>query len=208
MRSQVRALLQAAAGRELKMMFPMVATVAEFDEAKVLVERELTHLRRHRHKLPDRVEVGAMLEVPSLLFQLDELLARVDFLSVGSNDLIQFLYAADRGNRRVAERFDPISPPVLRALKQVIDKATAAGKPVTLCGELASKPIGALALTALGYRSLSLTPSALGSVKAMLLELDIRKAADLLRPLIEKPAKGVMIRDQLIAFAAAEGLQL
>jgi phosphotransferase system enzyme I (PtsP) len=208
MRSQVRALLQAAAGRELKMMFPMVATVAEFDEAKLLVERELTHLRRHRHKLPDRVEVGAMLEVPSLLFQLDELLARVDFLSVGSNDLIQFLYAADRGNRRVAERFDPISPPVLRALKQVIDKATAAGKPVTLCGELASKPIGALALTALGYRSLSLTPSALGSVKAMLLELDIRKAADLLRPLIEKPAKGVMIRDQLIAFAEAEGLQL
>ena len=116
MRSQIRALLQAAAGRELKVMFPMVATCAEFDEAKELIERELTSLRRRRHKLPDRVEVGAMVEVPSLLFQLDELIPRVDFLSVGSNDLVQFLFAADRGNRRVADRFDPLSPPVLRAL--------------------------------------------------------------------------------------------
>ena len=146
MRSQVRALLQAAAGRELKVMFPMIAAVAEFDEAKALIERELTALRRRRHKLPDRVEVGAMVEVPSLLFQLDELIPRVDFLSVGSNDLVQFLYAADRGNRRVADRFDPISAPVLRALKTIVDKGRAAGKPVTLCGELASKPIGALAL--------------------------------------------------------------
>ena len=99
MRSQIRALLQAAAGRELKVMFPMVATCAEFDEAKELIERELTSLRRRRHKLPDRVEVGAMVEVPSLLFQLDSLIPRVDFLSVGSNDLVQFLFAADRGNR-------------------------------------------------------------------------------------------------------------
>jgi phosphotransferase system enzyme I (PtsP) len=208
MRSQVRALLQAAAGRELKVMFPMVATVAEFDEAKLLVERELTHLRRHRHKLPDRVEVGAMVEVPSLLFQLDELIARADFLSVGSNDLVQFLYAADRGNTRVADRFDPISAPVLRALKQIVDKARAADTPVTLCGELASKPIGALALVALGYRALSLTPSALGAVKAMLLDLDLGKAAALLQPLVDSPASSVAIREKLTAFAEAEGLQL
>ena len=97
-------------------MFPMVATVDEFDQAKAMVEHELTHLRRHGHTLPERVEVGAMVEVPSLLFQLDELLPRVDFLSVGSNDLVQFLFAADRGNPRVADRFDPISAPVLRAL--------------------------------------------------------------------------------------------
>jgi phosphotransferase system enzyme I (PtsP) len=208
MRSQIRALLQAASGRELKIMFPMIAAVSEFDEAKLLVERELTHLRRRRHKLPDRVEVGAMVEVPSLLFQLDELVARADFLSVGSNDLVQFLYAADRGNRRVADRFDPISAPVLRAFSMIIDKARAAGKPVTLCGELASKPIGALALAALGFRSLSLTPSALGAVKALLLDLDTKKAGAMLRPLIEKPAKGQPIRQQLIAFAEAEGLQL
>ncbi|HTS41846.1 MAG TPA: phosphoenolpyruvate--protein phosphotransferase [Xanthobacteraceae bacterium] len=208
MRSQVRALLRAAAGRELKLMFPMVATVNEFDEAKALVEGELTHLRRHRHKLPDRVEIGTMVEVPALLYQLDELIPRVDFLSVGSNDLVQFLYAVDRGNLRVANRFDPISAPVLRALKMIIDKARAGGKPVTLCGELASNPAGALALVALGYRALSLTPSALGAIKAMLLDLDTRKAAALLNPLIEKPAKGVVIRERIEAFAAAEGLPL
>src|SRR5947209_4666349 len=115
LRSQVRALLRAASGRDLKVMFPMIATVEEFDEAKGLVERELTHLRRHGHKLPERVDIGTMLEVPSLLYQLDEILARVDFLSVGSNDLMQFFYAADRGNSRVADRFDVLSVPILRA---------------------------------------------------------------------------------------------
>jgi phosphotransferase system enzyme I (PtsP) len=208
MRSQVRALLQAAAGRELKVMFPMVATCAEFDDAKALIERELTALRRRRHKLPDRVEVGAMVEVPSLLFQLDELIPRVDFLSVGSNDLVQFLFAADRGNRRVADRFDPLSAPMLRVLMTIADKARAGGKPVALCGELASKPIGALALVALGYRAMSLTPSALGAVKAMVLDLDAKKAEALLRPLVEKPPTDGTIREKLEAFAATEGLQL
>ncbi|HEY6256012.1 MAG TPA: phosphoenolpyruvate--protein phosphotransferase, partial [Xanthobacteraceae bacterium] len=113
LRAQLRALLRAGAGRGLRIMFPMIATVEEFDEAKALVERELTHLRRHGHKLPERVDVGSMVEVPSLLYQLDELLERVDFLSIGSNDLAQFFYAADRGNARVAERFDPISVPLL-----------------------------------------------------------------------------------------------
>src|SRR5947199_9400779 len=99
LRSQIRALLRAAGGRDLKIMFPMIATVEEFDEAKSLVERALTELRRHSHKLHERVEVGTMLEVPSLLYQLDELLDRVDFLSVGSNDLVQFFYSVDRGNK-------------------------------------------------------------------------------------------------------------
>jgi phosphotransferase system enzyme I (PtsP) len=208
MRSQVRALLQAAAGRQLKIMFPMIAVVDEFDQAKALVERELTHLRRHYHLLPERVEVGAMLEVPSLLYQLDELLTRVDFLSVGSNDLVQFLYAADRGNARVADRFDPISAPMLRALRDIVDKGRAHERTITLCGELASKPIGALALVALGYRSLSLAPSAVGPVKAMLLDLDVAKAAAILTPLIDAPVTNVPIRPKLEAFAAAEGLQL
>jgi phosphotransferase system enzyme I (PtsP) len=189
-------------------MFPMIATCGEFDEAKAMIERELTALRRRRHKLPDRVEVGAMVEVPSLLFQLDALLSRVDFLSVGSNDLVQFLFAADRGNKRVADRFDALSAPVLRALMAIIDRGRAAGKPVALCGELASKPIGALALVALGFRSLSLTPSALGAVKAMLLELDAKKAEALIRPLIENPPQDGTIRERLEQFAAAEGLQL
>ena len=208
LRSQMRALLKAAAGRELRVMFPMIAAIDEFDRARALVERELTHLRRHGHKLPDRVHVGAMVEVPSLLFQLDELFARVDFLSVGSNDLFQFLYAIDRSNARVANRFDPISVPVLRALKMIADKGRAAGKPVALCGELASTPLGALALVAVGYRVLSLTPAAVGPVKAMLLDLDAGKASALLHPLLERTVGGIKVRDRLEAFAAAEGLQL
>ena len=208
LRSQIRALLKAAAGRELRVMFPMIAAVEEFDQAKAMVEVELTHLRRHNHPLPEQVHIGAMVEVPSLLYQLDELLARVDFLSVGSNDLFQFLYAADRSNSRVADRFEQISAPVLRVLRDIADRGRAFGKPVTLCGELASRPIGALALVALGYRSLSLTPSAIGPVKSMLLELDADRVEALLRPLIESPAGTVGVRDRLEAFAAAEGLPL
>jgi phosphotransferase system enzyme I (PtsP) len=208
LRSQIRALLRAAGGRELRVMFPMIASVEEYDEAKTLVERELTHLRRHGHKLPERVEIGTMVEVPSLLYQLDELLERVDFLSVGSNDLMQFFYAADRGNVRVADRFDPLSAPVLRALRDIAAKGKAHNKPVTLCGELASKPIGALALTAIGYRSLSLSPSAVGPVKAMLLDLDVKKVAGLLDPLIDSPSGSVPIRERLATFAAEHNLQM
>jgi phosphotransferase system enzyme I (PtsP) len=208
LRTQIRALLRAAGSRALKIMFPMVSTVQEFDQAKELVERELTHLRRHGHKLPDQVEVGSMVEVPSLLYQLDELLERVDFLSVGSNDLVQFLYAIDRGNARVANRFDALSAPVLRALKDIAEKAREHQKPVTLCGELASQPLGALALVAIGYRALSLTPSAIGPVKAMLLDLDCRKTGAFLSPLIDKPIRGMSIRTQLEKFAADNGLQV
>jgi phosphotransferase system enzyme I (PtsP) len=208
LRSQVRALLRAAGGRELRVMFPMIAMVEEFDKAKSLVEMELTHLRRHGHALPERVHIGTMLEVPALLFQLDELLTRVDFLSVGTNDLMQFLYAADRGNARVSHRFDPLSAPVLRALKDIADKGHKHGKPVALCGELASQPIGALALAILGFRSMSLSPSAVGPIKALLLDLDCRKGESAILPFLDQPVGSVSIRDKLEGFAAAEGLQL
>ena len=207
LRSQMRALLKAASGRNLKIMFPMVAAIEEFDRAKLLLERELTHLRRHGHVLPDRIEIGAMVEVPSLLFQLEELLERVDFLSIGSNDLVQFLYAADRGNSFVADRFDPISVPVMRVLRDILDKSEAAGKPVTLCGELASKPLGALALVALGYRALSVTPSALGPIKSLLMDMDAGRAAKVVRRATEERMGKVSLRETLAAFAAAEGLQ-
>ncbi len=207
LRSQIRALLRAAGGRDLHVMFPMIATVEEFDEAKSLVERELTHLRRHAHKLPEHVEVGTMVEVPSLLYQLDELLERVDFLSVGTNDLVQFFYAADRGNARVADRFDSISAPVLRALRAIAERSREHGKPVTVCGEIASQPLGALALVGIGYRSLSLTPSAVGPVKAMLLSVDAGKVAAFITPLIERPAGSVSIRQQLMKYAEQQGLQ-
>ncbi len=208
LRSQIRALLRAASGRELRVMFPMIAAVREFDEAKELVERELTYLRRHNYRLPERVEIGTMVEVPSLLYQLDELLERVDFLSVGSNDLAQFLFAADRGNPRVSTRFDDLSIPMLRALRSIAERGEAHGKPVTVCGEMASKTVGALALIALGYRKLSLVASAVGPVKAMALELDVGKAATLVKALISHRDGGGSIRDKLVAFAETEGIPL
>ncbi|QEN87970.1 phosphoenolpyruvate--protein phosphotransferase [Labrys sp. KNU-23] len=207
MRSQLRALLQAAAGRELRVMFPMISASEEFDQARAVVEREITFLRRHGKPLPDLVKLGAMVEVPSLLFQLDEILQRTDFLSVGSNDLFQFLYAVDRGNARVAGRFDTLSPSVMRALKMIADKSNAAGVPVTLCGELASRPLEALALIGLGFRQLSMTPSAIGPVKAMLLEIDAAEITELvnhyLKPEAEKP-----LRLALREFAAERGIPL
>ncbi len=208
LRSQIRALLRAASGRDLRLMFPMIAAVREFDEAKELVERELTYLRRHNHRLPERVEIGTMVEVPSLLYQLDELLDRVDFLSVGSNDLAQFLFAADRSNPRVSTRFDELSIPMLRALRDIAERGEAHGKPVTLCGEMASKTVSALALIALGYRKLSLVPSAVGPVKAMALELDVGKAETLVKTLIARRNGGGSIREKLNAFAETEGIPL
>ncbi len=208
LRSQLRALLRAGAGREVRIMFPMVAAASEFDRAKVILERELTHLRKHGHGLPDRVFVGAMLEVPSLLFQLDEILSRVDFLSVGSNDLVQFLFAADRGNVRVADRFDPLSPAALRAFRMVAEAGQRHGKLVTLCGELASRPLEAVVLAALGFRSLSLSPAAIGPVKATLLQLDVGAARAVLLPLLDDTSGIADIRASLRAFADKNGLPL
>jgi phosphotransferase system enzyme I (PtsP) len=208
LRRQLRALLRAAAGRDLRVMFPMVAAVEEFDRARALIERELTHLRRHGHALPDTIRIGTMIEVPSLLFALDEILDRVDFLSVGSNDLIQFLFAADRGNQRVATRFDPLSPPALRALKAVADAGKKHGKPIALCGEMASRPLEALALLAIGYRSLSASPAAIGPIKAMVLALDIGAASDLLMPLLVATTGPASVREELRAFAERTGVPI
>lgn len=208
LRSQVRAMLRAGAGREIRIMFPMIAAVEEFDQARAIVERELTHLRRHDHSMPDRVHVGAMVEVPALLFQLDELFARVDFLSVGSNDLLQFLFAVDRGNARVANRFDALSPPILRALRAIAQKGGEHGKPVTLCGELASRPLEAMALAGLGYRSLSLSPAAVGPVKSMLLDLDLAAFSSELAAMVDGPGDGRPLRDRLKAYAERAGVSL
>jgi phosphotransferase system enzyme I (PtsP) len=161
-------------------MFPMVATCDEFVRAKAVVRREQTYLARHGHVPPARVELGAMVEVPSLLFEIDEIAKEADFLSVGSNDLMQYLFAADRENRMVASRFDPLSPPLLRALRTVLDRAGAAGCPVTICGEIGGKPLEAMTLIGLGFRELSMSPASVGPVKAMVLGLETERVSDLL----------------------------
>ncbi|BCJ89732.1 phosphoenolpyruvate--protein phosphotransferase [Terrihabitans soli] len=198
LRSQVRALARAAAGRTLRVMFPMIAAVNEIEEARTIVERELTHLRKWGHQLPERMMLGAMLEVPSLLFELDELLKHVDFISIGSNDLIQFMYAADRGNSRVADRFDPISPAMMRAFKLIIDSANKAGKPATVCGELAARPAGALALIGLGFRHLSVSPVSIGPLKAMIRDINIKDAEAAVMRIVEGDESG---RDTLTQIA-------
>ncbi|MBT9290713.1 phosphoenolpyruvate--protein phosphotransferase [Prosthecodimorpha staleyi] len=175
LRTQIRALLKAAGDRELRLMFPMVTEVGEFLRAQAMVEREKTFLKRHGHPLPASVKLGVMIEVPSLVFQLDELFRVVHFASVGSNDLMQFTMASDRGNTRVASRYDPLSLPFLRMLKIIADKAAEHHVPITLCGELAGRPLEALALLALGYRSISMAPASIGPVKAMVLESDLSR---------------------------------
>jgi phosphotransferase system enzyme I (PtsP) len=206
LRMQIRALLKGAGGRALKIMFPMVATCDEFVQAKALLEREKIHLHRHGYPLPADLKVGAMLEVPSLLFQLREICAVADFLSIGSNDLMQFLFAIDRENRRVADRFDPLSAPMLRALQRVVEKASGSACELTVCGEIGGRPLEAMALIGLGFRSLSMAPTSIGPVKAMLLALDAGRVGDLIRDYLERDGSGDSLRATLLRFAETHGI--
>src|SRR4029079_19355938 len=113
---------------------PMVTELGEISRAREIIDKEVRHLSRFAHHLPTSLKIGAMLEVPSLLFQLDELMQAVDFVSVGSNDLFQFVMATDRGNAQLADRFDPLSVPFLRALKRIAEMGAKHETPVTLCG--------------------------------------------------------------------------
>lgn len=201
LRAQVRALLRAGAGRDLRIMFPMVATVAEFVRARDLVQREIAHLKRHDRPAPRSLALGVMVEVPSLLFEIGEIAREADFLSVGSNDLMQFLFAADRENRLVADRFDPLSGPALRALRLIAEAARRAHCPVTVCGEMGGRPLETLALIGLGFRSFSMTPSAVGPVKAMVLRLDAGAAERRVAQLLETADGEASLRAHLKAFA-------
>lgn len=206
LRAQVRALLKAAAGRPLKIMFPMVATCDEFERARVIVEREKSYLSNHGHALPSDLKLGVMLEVPSLLFQLREICERADFISIGSNDLMQFLFAIDRENRRVADRFDPLSTPMLRALRLVAEQARIAGCQATLCGEIGGRPLEAMALLGLGFRSLSMSPASIGPVKAMLLALDVGELEAFIEEELENAGSGDTLRPKLGQFAETRGI--
>jgi phosphotransferase system enzyme I (PtsP) len=206
LRTQLRALLQAAADRELRIMLPMVTELAEVRKTRELIDREIAHLKRHGHRQPAVLHVGVMVEVPSLLFQLDGVSAVADFISVGSNDLLQFMTATDRGNTLVASRFDPLSRHFLRALKAIVDSARSAGVPVTLCGEMAGNPLSAMALIGIGYRSLSMSAAAIGPVKAMVLALDAGKLGALFDRLLDTPNADDGLRAALAGFAEAEGV--
>jgi phosphotransferase system, enzyme I, PtsP len=208
LRSQLRALLRAGAGRELRIMFPMVAVTQEFDEAKRIVQRELAHLQQHDYDLPTGLKLGVMVEVPSLLWQLDEIMERADFLSVGTNDLLQYFYAADRDNKRVSGRFDALSAPPLRALKSIADVGQSKGKPVTLCGEIGGKPLEAITLIALGYRDLSMSPSSMGPVKAAVLAMHVGEMTAFVDHLVARVDGAPSLREELRRYAEARDIPL
>ncbi len=208
LRTQMRALLKAAAGRELRLMLPMVTELSEIAAARKILEREVRHLSRFAHHLPTRLQLGAMIEVPALLWQLDELMAAVDFVSVGSNDLFQFVVATDRGNTQLAGRFDPISVPFLRLLRQIARAGAASGTPVTLCGELAGRTVSAMALLGVGYRSISMSAAAIGPVKAMLRELPLAELTKLMDEMLAGSAASCDIRAALRAFAEEHRIPL
>ncbi|GAA0870639.1 phosphoenolpyruvate--protein phosphotransferase [Brevundimonas basaltis] len=176
LRLQLRALLTAAAGRELRVMFPMIATVDEFRAARELVDVECAWARRRGRALPALLRVGAMIECPSLLWHLDALLPLTDFVSVGTNDLFQYMFASDRTNPLVSDRYDPLSPPLLRALAEIQKKCADTGTPVSVCGELAGRSLEAFALLTLGYTRLSAPAAGVGPVKRMILSADLPAA--------------------------------
>jgi len=205
LRTQIRALLRAAAGRELRIMLPMVSTVSEVEAARAILDREIEVSSRRVHDRPTKVLLGAMFEVPSLFFEIDDLFSKVDFVAVGSNDLMQYLFAADRGNERVASRYDCLSAPALRALTKIVEAGRKHNVPVSVCGEMAGRPIEAMALVGLGFRSISMAPASVGPVKSMLLSLNLAAFEERLAVLLAgRPAS---VRAEIQRFAEANEIE-
>lgn len=199
LRQQIRAMLRAAADKELNVMFPMISTCEEFLEAKETLMLEYEREKQRGRQTAAKVNVGIMIEVPSLLFQLDEILQQVDFISVGTNDLYQFVFACDRGNPRLTARYDVLSAPFLKLMKMIVDKAGQYKVYCSVCGEMASNPLEAMALIGLGYRNLSVSGAAYANVKKMIMSMKNEDVADYVRSLL-KSAK-TSIRPQLLAYA-------
>ncbi len=206
MKAQARALLEGAAGRELNVMFPMVSEPWEFDAAKAVFDAQLAWMKQRRHLLPSAIRYGVMLEVPSLAETLDLLLPRLSFISIGTNDLTQFLFAADRANPMLAERYDWVSPSILRFLARVVHNCV--GHPVDLgvCGEMGGRRLEALALIGLGIRRLSITPAAVGQIKELVRKVDTREIGEAMRGWLAAPPPDM--RKALQDWAAERGIEV
>jgi phosphotransferase system enzyme I (PtsP) len=203
-RNQLRALIRAAQDRDLSIMFPMVTEISEYDKVRKILNSELERANAKNYKPVKNLRVGTMLEVPALAYQMPALLKRVDFISVGSNDLFQFLFASDRGSPKVSERFDPLSPAGLAFLKSIVDQCNTTQMPISLCGEMAGRPLDAMALIGIGFRSLSMAPSSIGPVKTMIRSLsvsELRLHLDSIKNIVEHS-----LREQLHQFAIERGV--
>ena len=206
MKAQARALIEASAGRVLNVMFPMVSEPWEFDAAKAIFDGQLEFLGKQKKPLPSRIRFGAMLEVPALAEMLDILLPKIDFLSIGTNDLTQFLFAADRADPRLAERYDWLSPAILRFLARVVKSTEGHKVDVAVCGEMGGRTLEALALIGLGINRLSITPASVGPVKAMVRSTDHSAIQAKMAELLSTPT--VNMRAALTDWAAANGIEM
>ena len=206
LRTQIRALIRAAGAEPLRIMAPMVSDVAEIKAVREVIDREFEIARKRDNVVPREFHFGIMVEVPALLFQLEEIMPLVDFVSIGTNDLMQYFFAADRGNPRVSERYDALSAPFLRALASIADAARRHDVTATICGEIGGRPLDAIALIGLGFRSLSMSAASIGPVKMMVLSLDAGRArAHVLGLLGQVPSS---MRDELRRFAENEGVEI
>ncbi len=206
MKAQARALLEAAAGRNLNVMFPMVSEPWEFDAAKQVFQAQLEYLATRKKQLPSRIRYGAMLEVPALAEVLDILLPKIDFLSIGTNDLTQFLFAADRADPRLAERYDWLSPAILRFIRRVVVACDDHKVDLTVCGEMGGRTLEAMALIGIGIKRLSITPAAVGAIKAMVRSLDATGIAAEMATILSSPADNV--RQRLESWAQSQGVEI
>ncbi len=208
LRYQSRALIAAGAGRHLRVMFPMVSTVDEFVQARGHFDREIERAKKLGHDLPHKVEVGVMLETPALAWQINAVCDHADFVSVGANDLMQFFFAADRDNARVADRYDPLHPASLSILKFIAEGCKRNGKVAAVCGAMASRPIEAITLIALGYDNLSMPVTGIGPVKSAVLALDAGKLRARLLPLITLNSRLSTVREEVRMFCLEEGVPI
>ncbi len=199
MKAQARALIEAAQGRTLHVMFPLVSEPWEYEQARAIFAAQRNWLAERRKKLPAAIRYGVMLEVPALAETLDLILPHLDFLSIGTNDLTQFLFAADRAHPKLAERYDWLSPAILRFLARVVNAANAARVPVGICGEMGGRPLEAMALLGLGVARLSITPAGVGPVKAMVRSLDIGALRQAMPAMLAQPE--VNLRQPLLSWA-------
>jgi phosphotransferase system, enzyme I, PtsP len=206
MKAQARALLEASSGRVLNVMFPMISEPWEFDAAQAIFETQIEFLITRKKQLPTKIRYGAMLEVPALAETLDVLLPKIDFLSIGTNDLTQFLFAADRADPRLAERYDWLSPALLRFIRRVVTATEGHKVDVAVCGEMGGRSLEAMALIGLGIERLSITPAAIGPVKAMIRSLNYAEIGTKMAELLVTANGG--IRKQLIDWAAVSQVEI
>jgi phosphotransferase system enzyme I (PtsP) len=196
----------ATAGRTLRILLPMVSNVDEFNRARALIDRETERSRLLNLDRPRQVLVGAMLEVPSLAFMLPQLMRSADFVSIGSNDLLSFAFAVDRTNPRVSKRYDALNPAALTLIKLIVDSSREAHGELSLCGEMAGKPLDAMALLGLGLRTLSMHPANIGPIKLMIRSMDLSEVTPFVTGLCGRTDHS--LRTRLTAFAAERGIAL